>query len=209
MAIPGNTVKVVLTGHLGSLETFETGFWLAGVTLPGATGADAFASAIGIIVSSHAAALDTFLHSGDGWDECRCYFYTGPGPAAYIGRVGLTLTGSANVSPLPPQSAVVVTTLTGFAGRRNRGRIYVPCTDAALNGTSRLLSSTAVTTMINAWSAMFQAINAVTGNGLVSVVSQVATSAQAVNSVRSDLRVDIQRRRANKMPVGVPVSATV
>jgi hypothetical protein len=97
---------------------------------------------------------------------------------------------------MPNQVAIVVTLQTGFSGRRNRGRYYLPCTRLATLNLGQIPSTTVTAVALNA-KAFLDAVNSAVGQP-VSVLSQVAGSAKPVTGVRVDSKFDIQRRRANR-----------
>lgn len=201
MTIPGNTTKVVLEGHLPNGEMFNTAFWLAGEPPTSAVAANTLASAISaafIAGLAPAGSPGALLRSTSGYDKCKVYAYPSGGPTAfYVGEAPMVRTGSGSTAILPNQCALVLTLRTGFAGRRWRGRMYVPINGQALQADSQL-DQTTLDGFTTWWKNFFQSVNAISPGGVVSVVSQVGTGNTAsVTTVTADSRLDIQRRRAS------------
>lgn len=199
MAIPAETVHVQFRGHLPGSEEWQWGFWLAGTNITSEADANALANdVVGAFAVEAQATVAGLMDPLAGIDEVRTYCYPTGGPTAlYIGSADYNIVGTgASSSRLPLQAALVVSLRTGFAGRRARGRLYLPCHRIAL-GTDYQLSNTTTDVVADDMSDFFTNLNALTGVGTVSVVSQVgAGQARAVTSVIVDSRIDIQRRRA-------------
>lgn len=200
MSIPSGVTKVVLQGHLTGAEIFETGFWLKGA----APISDAAASVL-------AAQLATFfgtdlkpsvvplITTTSGYDNLRVYGYPTGGPTAVsVGVAAIasgagTGTGQSN----PNQVSIVATLRTALAGRRNRGRMYLPAN--AANIISGQLSSAQCTSLATAVAAFFTDINSnAAGPQKVQVVSITGSVSNDVTDVSVDSKLDIQRRRANR-----------
>lgn len=209
MSIPLGYSRNVIRGHLIGGEIFEWGFWSAeapsddaAANAQAAAVATAYTSAIGTGTGPH-----TFLSSGEGIDQVRVYSYTTGGPSAqHVGSAALVQT-SASVATCPNQVAVVCTLQTGFSGRRNRGRVYLPCTHTSAL-VSGQLSSAQVTALAQFMQKFFQNVNAAVTQPIV-VLSQVAGSANDVVTIRVDSRLDIQRRRANRQAPAFSQSETL
>lgn len=204
MTIPPNVVHAQFNGTLGDGEVFSVGFWLEGdapTTLPAAqTYADVLASYFDQHLDS---TLCSFLATGQSYDEVLIYSYPDGGTSALVSAVAELTTGAGTGigNTLPLQCAVVVTTQSGFIGRRHRGRIYVPTTNAALTGNQ--LTTAQITSIVDAWQAFFNNCRISTVVGVPVVVSQVDVgSTVEVTALRADTRIDIQRRRAqDQVPV--------
>lgn len=210
MSIPGNTAKVVIQGHLGATEIFETGFWQAGITPPGPGSAGGYATAVAGIIGANLTGLKALLRASDGYDNVRVYFYPSGGPtAAYIGTAPITGgVGTSATGNQPYQQCMVATMLTGLAGRRNRGRMYLPATGALLSNS--LFVTSACAAAASALAGMFNSMNSgTTDEGSVSVVTNVGSTSHPVTAIAVDNKADIQRRRANKTPSTITSSATV
>lgn len=196
MARPAGVSRVVLSGHLAGGEIFQTGFYIAGAPVDQATTqgiADGFASNW---VASAGDAARSILAGSSGYDKVTVYSYVaaGPAPASFVGEAALVGVGTGG-GQLPNQIALVATLLTGAAGRRNRGRMYLPANGMPLTGHQALLSlATSVATGMVAIFSQFDDAGVV-------VVSGVAGTARRVTSVRVDTRPDVQRRRAGKQTI--------
>lgn len=200
MAVPSGYSRNIIRGHLEGGEIFEWGFWIAEAP-SNAAAANTQAAAIATAYTSSAATGTppaNFLSSTEGIDEVRVYSYvTGGTTADFVGSAPLVVAGSS-VSTMPNQVAIVVTLETGFSGRRNRGRYYLPCSRLATLTLGQIPSATVTAIALNA-KTFLDAVNSAAGQP-VSVLSQVAGSAKPVTAVRVDSKFDIQRRRANREP---------
>lgn len=197
MAIPSGYARFMIKGTLNGGDIFEWGFWNAGApTTAAAATAAATAVATALGVTSTGTTPWGLISSGEHYDEVRCYSYPAGGPTAtYVGSAPASHTGGGSGSA-PNQVALCVTTLTGLSGRRNRGRIYLPCT-APGTLTSGQRSSTNTDSVVTWLVDFFHAVNSGIGQPCV-VLSQVAGSANNITAVRVDSKLDVQRRRANR-----------
>lgn len=200
MAIPPSTVRCSLIGHLPQGEIFNTSFWLGSTVISDGgvanTLADNIANAFEGLASNPFTGL---LATGAGYDEVRVYSYPSGGPSALtIGSAPISgEQGAITSSLLPLQSCIVATLRTGFAGRRNRGRMYFPFITGGLVAHQTTVAHTAQ--LASALSTFFGLVNALPDSGSVSVVSQVGVGAmKPVTSVEFDTKLDIQRRHANR-----------
>lgn len=200
MAIPLGYSRNVIHGTLEGGEIFEWGFWIAAAPTDAAA-ASAQASAIATAYTSAVATgspAHALMSTGDAITEVRVYSYPTGGPnATYVGTAPLSEAGSGT-STCPNQVAVCVTLETGLAGRRNRGRVYLPATHPGTLVAGQLGSAT-VTAVALFMQKFLQNVNSGVGQPVV-VLSQVASLANDVTVVRIDSRLDIQRRRANRQP---------
>ena len=71
-----------------------------------------------------------------------------------------TAPGTLSGTALPPNNALLVTKLTGLAGRRNRGRLFIPGVQAAAVSEAGLMSAPTVAGFQTAVSAWFESIDA-------------------------------------------------
>lgn len=195
MARPANLSKTVLSGFLAGGEIFQTGFWNPGALITeeiAQAAADSFAASWN--GGTNVPFLD-LLSPDSGYDKVTVYSYPNPtGPAELSAEAALTGNGR-NTSQHPDQCCVVVTLLTGKAGRRNRGRMFLPANGMPL--TSHQLTLVQAQNVADGWTALIED----TQTFAPVVVSQVAGTANDVTSVRVDTRIDIQRRRANSQIV--------
>lgn len=196
MSIPSGVARFVLVGHLGGSETFETGFWEVGDFASQANVDDAAAAAATAFLADMASAATNMLRTIDGYDEVRVYGYPSGGPtASFVGVAPLGTTGSSSTSN-PLQTCCVATLLTGAAGRRRRGRMYLPATGEPL--TASEFSSARVTAIANAVAGFLGFGSPDPTHGPI-VLSQVAGTHAPVTQVRVDSKPDIQRRRAESL----------
>lgn len=190
-------------GHLPKGEEFQWGFWLNATNITSESDANGLAATVNGAWTGTAKSITMgLLDPLSGMDEVRVYCYPTGGPTAtYVGSSTESSVGTGTSSTLLPlQCAAVVSLRTGFAGRRARGRLYLPINRVPLSAFE--LSSTNVDPIAADFADFFSTINAVAGIGNVAVVSQVgAGQSRAVTEVVVDSRVDIQRRRANSMVV--------
>jgi hypothetical protein len=204
MAMPANTVRNVIRGTLAGGEIFQTSFMTVGLAPTSEDLAQAYSDSLRDRWLAHLPTLLNMINSGCAYDGVTIYAYPAGGTAA-------TFTASTDFATpqigtgnaiLPDQVCLVMTLLTGAAGRRNRGRMYLPATGVTM-AAGGLVSATQVATWVTGVESIFSDINGQAPNmGGVSVVSNVGTTSRLVTSVRSDQRADIQRRRANKQVTG-------
>jgi hypothetical protein len=196
MPIPAGVARFVLVGHLTGGETFETGFWETGDFATQAevdSAASTFASGAVIGPLDNLRALIT---ADCGYDEVRVYGYPTGGPAAsFVGTASLGAAGTGT-GQLPLQTCIVATLLTGAAGRRRRGRMYLPACGAQLS--AHQLTTPSVT-QVSSSVADLLSLGAPTPGHEAVVLSQVAGTHAPVTQVRVDSKPDIQRRRAESL----------
>ena len=213
MPIPAGLVKIVLGGDMPGGEIWESGFWMSG------TGVDseATANALALVIDGTLTATDSSGALNDYattvWSAqvtfryTRVYAYTGGTTAAYIGVYERTtpLTGGGNPG-MPNQTCSVVSLRTGGAGRRRRGRMYLPVNaPGPLTATGELQAST-VRNLSTSWATAFSDIGS-SSAGKIIVLSQVGGSDAQVTNVIVSSRLDVQRRRANQQSVDETVSS--
>jgi hypothetical protein len=175
--------------------------------------ADAFANAFKTLETTPGGTntQPTYLIPTDaGYDGVRVYSYNdATGKASFIadspiGRPGRQTAGTN----LPNQCCIVVTLKTGVAGRRNTGRIYVPLTKWNV-GAGGQLASTDVTNIAGWWSALFTQLNSAASPAHVGVLSQKYGTYHSATALTCDTKVDIQRRRANRLAATSKATVTV
>ena len=196
MAIPANTARVVLHGHLGGGEIFETGFWLT--TDSGMTGGnyDDLVSAIAASFVAHNSNFRGAIPADCGYDRVILYAYPTGGPDAdSVHEFALdTQVGTASSANGWAGLSAVLTLLTGFAGRSKRGRMYIPC--VALSVQDGLFVSDNESGIISDAVAWFNGINGIEESGpRVVVMSDVLSTTSNVESLRLTDKPGGQRRR--------------
>lgn len=195
MSIPSGLTRFVLTWSMPGNEIAQSAWWEAGhviadvddsaLTTMGASGS--FTTWLGTIKPLWSA--NTLLSALDG------YFYNGGTAAAAHGRATLNTVGTG-ASVHPNQICAVMTLKTALAGRRTRGRMYLPANGAGM-GTAGIFTQSGIDNARIGTAAYFSTRNDITGG--VVVVSQTASSSQLVTSVAADYIPDTQRRRNNKL----------
>lgn len=215
MPIPPDIMRVSMLGVGPGAEQFDVSFWLRTGAPALGTEANALAVQIRDLWQTNAAtAYRALIPNTQRWSEIRLYSYPTGGPSAgVIGSAPITSangTGTATAVQTPLQTAMTVSLLTQFAGRRTRGRMYLPASGKLMQSDS-LWGLGDVTPVATATANFFTAVNALGGIGEVVVLSQITGGGQTVpvTSVRVDNKPDIQRRRANKLIATQAAVATV
>lgn len=211
MPIPLGYSRHVLIGHLSGGEIFQTGFWVSEAPSDAAaTTADA--QAVATYLNAHWADTGSpvsLLDSASGYDSIKVYSYPNGGPdASYVGEANLTGAVGTGTQSLPDQCALVISLHTGMSGRRHKGRMYLPMTKGTV-ATGGQLAGSLVNNYATWWATTFGGINSAVSPGFAVVLSQVAGSAQRVTEVAVDTRVDIQRRRADRIVPAATATAAV
>lgn len=199
MAIPSGVSKVQIYGTLlGGQEIFETGYWIGQ-----APGSDADSNTLAEELAADFElngwpSMQDTLKSGDYWRGVKLYSYPTGGPrATHIGLYALpTPLAGDGAGEHPLQTCLVTTLLTGFAGRRNRGRMYWPARGADIQGGK--FTQAMVDKVVQGWAAHFTSVNN-TSRGPVVVVSPTGSARRDATLTKGDDLPDIQRRRANKL----------
>jgi hypothetical protein len=204
------TTRIVMQGHLGASEIFETGVGIMDFAPPSAAAATEMATDwIANLAIPAKAQLLNLISPDSGYDTCRVYSYpTGGTVATFIGEAlftGWVGTASGNN---PNQVCMCMTTLTGLAGRKNRGRLYLPCNGQPIQPGHVFLTAE-LTNVVDAMATTFTTWNAGGDEGTVAVISLAASAANPVTQLSIDNVPDIQRRRANKMSTAIRSTAVV
>lgn len=208
------STHVVVQGHLTGQEVFEWGFWFGAVA---DTLADqqTFANTWRDLFQEDVLDTLTPLITTDcGYDSIRVYGYLHPtGPADFVTDSPITGgVGTGVGAGMPLQVAGCVTLRTALAGRRHRGRLYLPINNAGVLASHQTDSShvDGITDDLATW---FNHMNAGQvsggGEGGVCVISQVAGVATPVTLLTMDTKLDVQRRRAASQIATATGSATV
>lgn len=200
MSIPNDVTRVSIIGTGPGSEIFDTSFWLTGGTPGNSTAANALAAQVATAWSAQAASSwKVALATTQTFTEVRVYGYPDGGPkATAIGTAAITGGAGTGASKNPPQLCIVASLRTLFAGRRAKGRMYLPATGLTPSSAHDIQFSN-VSQIATGTAAFFTALNTNPDPYVVAVVSQVGTGgATPVTSVYVDGKYDIQRRRANK-----------
>jgi hypothetical protein len=204
VAIMADVMRVSLIGAGPGSEVFDTSFWLWSGAPATGEAANTLAAQIRDLWAAGPVdnTLRALLTANQNYTEVRVYSYPNGGPnAGAIGVASIALAdGQGNGSGRGPlQQTMVATLLTPFAGRRSRGRMYLPAAGLAV-GSDNQWPQANCTTVANDLAAFLSAVQGIAAIGNVSVISQVGAGlATPVNRIRVDTKPDIQRRRANKI----------
>lgn len=211
VSIPANIIRTTFKGHLGSAEEFNWSLWWRVVT-PITTNAEleTFLDHIHSAWNSHMSHLQANIGLDDGYDSIAGYYYAGGGStAAFVANVNHSYNGQAATNTVPYYTALVVTLLTGHAGRKYRGRIYVPCCNPAMNSTNHQFDQGVVDDIVQDIHDAIEASTLVAELPEPVVVSSVGTFANTIKSIRGDTKPDVQRRRVNKTTAAYSKSLTI
>lgn len=216
------------------------GHWLR-LTLLGSAGSDTWSTSVwfdlgNAYVVPTVAQLDTLVAAAlTDFDSKVWSAASNPYKAAcstgtkLTGARGLTYTNNVldqsdthNITPIPGTGtsnhpmyvALVVTTQTGLAGRRNRGRMYLPATGLAADATNGLQNGSPAAYANNIASWLNNRAAWATGATWIAsinpvVMTQTGSTPQQINNVRMDNKFDTQRGRENKIIATVTANATV
>lgn len=211
MGIPSGSTRYALQFSLAGGEFGETSIWCTGADIASESDAAACAESVwGHWQDSMDTLLPSLIPAGGKWTQCTAYHYTGGSSAAYIGMFVENVSGTGGTK-LPYQTCAVVTLQTGLAGRRNRGRCYLPAMGLdGSTGTNQLVSAT-VDALADNFGAFLSALNSESSPDVGSpvVVSRSATAIHPITQVRVDSRFDVQRRRANHQAALFTATAAV
>ena len=198
--IPSGYSRNVISGKLPGGEIWQSSFWCDEAPSDQAatqSQADAFASDISSALTTAGTPID-HMCAGSTIDTLTTYSYLdATGHATHVAVSNITGGAAALTQTLPDQCCLVVTLLTGVAGRRHRGRLYIPYLADTLSGGQ--VSSSKITDIAAWWSSLITALNGDLGGQHVVVLSQAGGSSVSVNAVQVDSKIDIQRRRADKV----------
>jgi hypothetical protein len=210
MGIPADTYRVVLSGRLSGGEIFETGFWVQGSSPDDQPSVTAQAGDWATFFGGSQVGIVKLLNTTSQYDKVTVYSYPTGGPhAAFIGEHAMAPLVGTGTQNHGDQTCLVMTLRTGQAGRRHRGRMFLPANGCSMDGNA-LVTSSQVSDAVDALAGMFTAYNGPAAPASrVVVVSSAASAAFPVTSVDADLRPDVQRRRANKQTTGVRQNAGV
>lgn len=215
MSIPPNSTKITFGGALPGGEIWQSGFWVTGYSPSSSGDANSYAELWYAQLSASDSSGGARIHLGlvaattVSFTQVRVYGYPAGGTqATYVGiYTGTAVTGTQQPKS-GNQTAHVVSMRTGLAGRSQRGRMYIPANGAPVQADGQL-NAAACTTIAEGWATCFSDWNAVSGNGIVSVVSSTKTQGYHVVNVQVDSRLDVQRRRADKQSITASETAGI
>lgn len=211
MPIPLGYSRSVIHGSLPGGEIWQVGLWAAEAPSDQAatqSQADSFAADVATQWAT-GTGPKSLITSTTTVDGVTVYSYTtASGKAEFVAESALSLTGVNGAQTMPDQVALCVSLETGHAGRRNRGRIYLPVNAPGTLTSGQLTAAQCadqaewVAALIGLWNGHLAGNN-------VCVLSQAAGSSNPIISTRVDSRFDIQRRRANRQTILQQATATV
>lgn len=198
--IPSGYSRNVIAGSLPGGESFQMSIWCNEAPSDEAatqSQADAFASDFSTKLAD-TGAPKSFLATGGAYQTVTTYSYLDTsGRATFGAEAAITGGAGAATQALPDQCALVITLLTGYSGRRNRGRIYMPL--SATTVTAGQVSSTNVDNIATWWKDLLVAWNGHIGTQKCVVLSQTRGDGKEITEVVVDSKIDTQRRRADKV----------
>lgn len=196
-------------GKLPGGEIWNSGFWLDRENIAESTplAMNQLASDVATAMTKATAPIGLMLvtrnvlwGAGTTFDGVRTYFYDGGTTASTVGGFDLVApVVGAGAIVQPDQVAMVLTLRTDLAGRRSRGRMYLPANKAAIDASGNVDLAN-IQLIVDAASTSFGLLKVAPSQQLV-VVSRVGGTKTPVTSLSMDTRPDIQRRRANKQAI--------
>lgn len=209
-------IKFVLGGHINGSQSWSVGIW-AGVSTTGtptAANLDSFlttweSSAIAMWLTVRSRNLAAVVQ-----DNTSAYFYpVGSNVATLVAHHTQTASPGTGSQGSSPRQSLVVSLLTGAAGRSRRGRIYLPFT--GIGSTATLQAATAdVDAITNAVATLFTAMKTMSGapawgNCPPRVRSNKTSTGYIVTSVAGNSLIDTQRRREDKLAAAYTKTVTI
>lgn len=189
------TYELISRGTLHGAETFAYGCAVTG----SGTLTDAGTAAADANIAMHAASgFDAVFDNGILWVDILVNLIPdGGGTVIDSAIVSSSDGGSSADGATPNQCAIVVSKTTGFAGSRNRGRMFLPPPGVSSLADTGRLGATALTALaagITAWK------NSLIGDGFTPVLVSPSQSANIViTSFRIGDVVDTMRSRRNSL----------
>lgn len=207
-------MKLVIKGHMMSSQSWSVGHWLGVSTTgtPTASDLDAWLAGLDSIIGTWWTAIKPFNAPTVQYDATALYFVPSGSSAATLTslrpQTPVVGTGAAYTSP---RNSLVVSILTGHAGKSFRGRAYVPYTGQGASTNMQAANGT-VDAYANAHKALADslrsyAVGSVWGNSPIYIRSEKLGIATPTTTIRVDSLIDTQRRREDK--IGAAYSKTV
>lgn len=221
MALPlGHWIRLQVGGAMVN-DTWSTGIWFSGLAEATPTAAQISQWALNALTDFNTLVWSPATNSLKSANASYCtlataraFFYI-DNNIQQSGTAAITAVPGTGSSPHPPYAALVATTLTGLAGRRNRGRMYLPVTGLAVSSSTGQQngSPAAFANNLAAWindrgtwaTGPGWPVNAVSPV----VMTQTGSAPQVITALRMDSRFDTQRNRENKLVPAVTSSAAV
>ena len=206
MGIPVGVMRLSLEGNISATDVWNTSLWFAPadgtVSIPSTNGGAVVVLGqltTGTDWNALRTGLLTMLRPNGGLLRETLYCYPTGGPTATaIATQDDIAAGTGTVAANPAQVSRVVTTLTGLAGRSFRGRMYFPATSLAMGGTDLQFTDNGSTLLTQV--ANWIRTQAATNKWQAVVVSSARSAKTNIQSVKTDSKPDIQRRRVNRTP---------
>lgn len=208
---PGiGVIKVVINGTIGSGQTWSTGCYFSNAGNPGGATKEQLEGMGSDVNTAVAAYGDSHLHNlmnaNTGITGWTMYSYgaTSVKSVAENGYVFATELTGVGTGSLPNLTAMVQSLRTNSSGRSYRGRMYVPCTGAVLNGDGHF-NTTDCDDMATATATYLVAVaNAISGNpgggdSTPCVASFTKSFCTNIVQVLVDDIPDTQHRREDKL----------
>lgn len=199
--------RYVVSGILPGGEVFSFG-WRTTADGAGQTAAS-LATHLGrvqvYLAGANGLAIRQLLNNNMSFTKLDAYYVpANTNASSYQASLPVSIAGaSANI--LTNQTALCVTLLTNVAGRRGKGRVFLPADGANLSSGAQLSApspATVATSVAGLLTSVFTGAAAL-------VASPTAGTAAVVTSTRVDSRLDVIRARANKQAAAVVASAPV
>lgn len=203
-------LKWVIEGTMESTQTWSCGFYTSH------SGTDDPPTPAQL-----AACLNDLSDAFEEWASvCKAYWsaqtsYTGVALYAYdpntirarsVSRLTDDAIVGSGAAPHPTQTSLVASMRTELSGASSRGRCYMPYTAGTLDVSSQVPAGDC-TTIANSWATLLTAVNSqdldphgITNQQCV-VASFTTATAIRIDTVVVDSRPDIQRRRADNVPI--------
>jgi hypothetical protein len=182
----------------GTLPIGENWVVTGGVEDEGLSSEADIATAIDTAITAAWPTIAPYLSTLTKLEKVSVYKLPGAsGPAVSVAEASLTLAGSNNADPCPPQVAIVATLLTGRPGRSYRGRQYWPApTETTLDGTGRMTSALQVA-FKNFMTTWMGAVNSALAFRSLVVISPTRGEGFPITEVKVGNVFDTQRSRRN------------
>jgi hypothetical protein len=195
MAIPAGFSRLVLHGLAGG-DIFETGVWVRGAAGTQDAAQTLANNAWNLWLTTGLTGMAGLMSGDSSYTGLRAYCYPGGGPKAqFIAEAVASPAPGQGANHLPLQVALVVTLLTGAAGRSSRGRMYLPA-DGGTCGPDHQANDSTVDDACTAVAGWLTGLGG--GNQTPVVLSTTNGTARDITQTRCDSKYDVQRRRANK-----------
>lgn len=197
--------KVVISGSIGTpeIETWSISCHFGGPgvgNLQTPTELQDWAEDIFTLATDQTdqAALAVLISSEGTINQVSTYYYDETGPAVSTGQSSQTAVVGLTPPEHPPQCSVVVSLLTGLAGRSRRGRMYLPGMGASMSVSTYLLDSGQQQDIAEQLALLLSGMADV-GSGVASIFPVVYSATLNVLTPVSQVAVgnviDTQRRR--------------